>query len=275
MTDTPSAATGPPPPDDREPEDVGSRQDGPGQTTADPAPEPSPSQAGSSQAATPVAVRVVVALLCALLGFALIVQVRRTTSGDALATARPDDLVALLDGLQHREDALQGEVADLQATLDRLRRAGASSAEALAEAGRQAQALGILVGTVPAAGPGVRITIDDPQGVVPPEVLLDAVSELRNAGAEAFEVNGVRIVVSSAFTGTAGAVLLDRTPLTAPYIVTAIGDPPTLSAAMAIPGGVLDTVRRAGGSMTTSQRDRVVVDAIHQAREPQYAKPVG
>lgn len=230
---------------------------------------------GPPRAPGPVVVRVVVALLCALLGVALVVQVRRTTSGDALATARPDDLVALLDSLQHREDSLQAEVADLQRTLDTLRRHGASSAEALAEAQRQAQALGILVGTVPAAGPGVRIVIGDRSGGVPPEVLLDAISELRNAGAEAFEVNGIRIGVSSAFTGTAGAVLLDRTPIAAPYVITALGDPPTLSAALAIPGGVLDTVRRAGGTMTTSQLDRAVVNAIRTVPEPRYAKPAG
>lgn len=224
---------------------------------------------------SPVTVRVVVALLCALLGVALVVQVRRTSSGDALASARPDDLVALLDGLQHREESLQSEVADLQATLNRLRRTGASSAEALAEAQRQAEALGILVGTVPAAGPGVRVVIKDPGGTVPPEVLLDAIEELRNAGAEAMQVGTRRIAVSSAFTGTAGAVLLDGTPLAAPYVITAIGDPPTLSAALAIPGGVLDTVRRAGGSMTTAQREHAVVDAVRVARQPQYAKPVG
>ena len=248
----------------------------PDRATADPAvPSGGEPHPGRHRTPGPVAVRVVVALLCALLGVALVVQVRRTTAGDTLATARPDDLVALLDSLQHREDSLQAEVADLQRTLDTLRQHGASSAEALAEAQRQAQALGILVGTLPAAGPGVRIVIGDPSGGVPPEVLLDAISELRNAGAEAFEVNGVRIGVSSAFTGTAGAVLLDRTPITAPYVITAIGDPPTLSAALAIPGGVLDTVRRAGGTMTTTQTDRVVVDAVRTASRPQYAKPAG
>lgn len=231
-----------------------------------------PAEPGASK---PFLVRLMVALLCALLGFALVVQVRRTTSGDALAGARPDDLVALLDGLQHREDELTGEVADLQSTLNRLRRSGASSAEALAEADRQAAALGVLAGTLAAQGPGVRIVIDDPSGQVPPEVLLDALQELRNAGGEAFEVNSVRIGVNSAFTGTAGAVTLDGTALSAPYTVLAIGDPPTLSAALAIPGGVLDTVRRAGGTMRTSQSDTVVISALRPSRQPLYARPAG
>jgi uncharacterized protein YlxW (UPF0749 family) len=216
---------------------------------------------------------VLIAALCALLGFAVVLQVQRTAAGDTLATARPDDLVQILDELQRREDELNTEIAGLQESLARLQRSGQSSEEALAEAQRQADALGILTGTVPATGPGVRIIIDDPDRRVPPEVLLDAIQELRNAGAEAFMVGPVRIGVDSAFTGSGGAITLDGQALTAPYTITAIGDPPTLAAALAIPGGVLDTVRRAGGTMEVEQSDSVVIDALRQSREPLYARP--
>ena len=219
--------------------------------------------------------KVAVAALCAVLGFAGVIQVRRTAAGDTLASARPDDLVQILDGLQRREDDLNKDIAALQDTLARLRGSGASSAEALSEAQRQAEALGILTGTVPAVGAGVRITIDDPQHRVPPELLLDALEELRNAGAEAFQFGPVRVGVDSSFSGSGGAVSLDGTPLTAPYVVSAIGDPPTLAAALAIPGGVLDTVRRAGGTMVTTQSPKIVIDALRPARTPLYARPAG
>ena len=219
--------------------------------------------------------RVLVAVLCAALGFAVVIQVRRTAAGDTLASARPDDLVQILDGLQRREDDLNKEIADLQATLARLRSSGASSQEALAEADRQAEALGVLTGTVAATGPGVRITMNDPQHRIPPELLLDAVEELRNAGAEAYQVGPVRIGVDSAFGGTGGAVTLDGTALTAPYTILAIGDPPTLAAALAIPGGVLDTVRRADGTMTTTQSQQITINALRPARTPLYARPAG
>ncbi len=218
-------------------------------------------------------IRIMVGVLCGLLGFALVVQVQRTVSGDNLATARPDDLVQILDGLQRREDDLNAEIAALQDTLGRLRSSGASSEEALAEAERQAEALGILTGSVPATGPGVSMVIADPQNRIPPEVLLDAIQELRNAGAEAIQVGDVRIGVDSAFTGSAGAIKLDGTALTAPYRIAAIGDPPTLAAALAIPGGVLDTVRRAGGTMEVSQSDTVVIDQLRAPRTPLYARP--
>ena len=68
---------------------------------------------------------------------------------------------------------------------------------------------------------------------------------------------------------------LDGTALTAPYTVSAIGDPPTLAAALAIPGGVFDTVRRAGGTMDVEQSD--VGDRSTPCepprRPPLYARP--
>ena len=155
-------------------------------------------------------------MLCGLLGFAVVLQVQRTASGDTLQTARPDDLVQILDGLQRREDDLNLEIAELQDTLGRLQRSGASSAEALAEAERQAEALGILTGTVPASGPGITIDIEDPDRRIPPEVMLDAIQELRNAGAEAFQVGAVRVGVDSAFTGSGGTITLDGVALSRP-----------------------------------------------------------
>ena len=245
-----------------------------------PAPTPAPTTESTTAPTTGRAgrsrstgIRILVAVLCGLLGFALVVQVRRTVSGDNLATARPDDLVQILDGLQRREDDLNAEISALQDTLGRLRTSGASSEEALAEAQRQAEALGILTGTVAATGPGVSMVIADPQNRIPPEVLLDAIQELRNAGAEAFQVGDVRIGVESAFTGSAGAIKLDGTSLAAPYTIKAIGDPPTLAAALAIPGGVLDTVRRAGGTMDVSQSDSIVIDQLRAPRTALYARP--
>jgi len=146
---------------------------------------------------------------------------------------------------------------------------------ALAEAHRQAETLAVLAGTAPATGPGVTIDIDDPNGTVPPEVLLAAVQELRNAGAEAIQVNGVRIGVDSYFSGVGGAVVNDGVALAAPYRIVAIGDPPTLTAAMQIPGGVGDTVKRAGGTLSIQSAVSVIVDALRPVHANTYARPAG
>src|SRR5258708_14079661 len=129
-------------------------------------------------------------LLCVLLGVAIVTQVRQNESGDSLETARPADLLVLLDSLQQREAALNTEVTDLQRTLAQLQESGSSDAAAIENAQPRLAALSILIGTAAATGPGVTLTIEDKTPGVPAETMLDVISELRAAGAEAMEIHG-------------------------------------------------------------------------------------
>ncbi len=220
-------------------------------------------------------------LLCVLLGIAIVTQVRQTESGDSLETARPADLLVLLDSLQQREAALNTEVADLQRTLAQLQASGSSDQAAIENAQARLAALSILIGTVPATGPGVTLTITDTAPGVPAETMLDVINELRNAGAEAMEIRGgrprrpaVRVGVDTWVVGSPGALIVDSATLSPPYSVLAIGDPPTLAAAMNIPGGAMDSIERVGGTMAVEQSDRVDVTALRQPKPRQYAQPV-
>ncbi|MGK2866269.1 MAG: DUF881 domain-containing protein [Mycobacterium sp.] len=222
-------------------------------------------------------------VLCMLLGIAIVTQVRQTGSGDSLETARPADLLVLLDSLQQREAALNTEVADLQQTLNALQASGSSDQAAIENAQDRLAALSILIGTVAAVGPGVTITIADDARGVSPETLLDVINELRAAGAEAMEIRGsgtgtgggaIRVGVDTWVVGAPGALIIDGVTLGSPYSVLAIGDPPTLAAAMNIPGGAMDSVKRVGGAMTATQSAVVEVTALRQPKPRQYAQPV-
>lgn len=225
---------------------------------------------------------VLAVLLCLLLGVAIATQVRQTDSGDSLDTARPADLLILLDSLQQREAALNIEVADLQRTLAQLQASGSSDQAAIENARTRLAALSILIGTVAATGPGVTLTIADPAQGVAPETMLDVINELRAAGAEAMEIRGqrngqqisVRIGVDTWVVGSPGALTVDSAVMGPVYSVLAIGDPPTLAAAMNIPGGAMDSIERVGGTMVVQQSDRVDVTALRQPKERQYAQPV-
>lgn len=217
-------------------------------------------------------------LLMTVLGIGIATQVARHGSGDNLDSARPADLLAVLGNLNQREASLRQEIAGLERTLSKLEAGGGSSGAALDEAKSRLAALSIQVGTVAATGPGVVLTVTDPTGSVGSEVLLDLVQELRAAGAEAIEIDGagadtVRIGVDSWFSGGGGKVTVDGRRITAPFRVAAIGDPPTLAAALNIPGGVVDTVARTGGQLRIEQSAQVTVAALREIEPRQYARP--
>ncbi|MGY1783339.1 DUF881 domain-containing protein [Geodermatophilus sp. SYSU D01036] len=261
-----------------------------GTTPADDAPEPAtepaadpPAGEGSpGPAQAPAAPRrrrqrvvagLLIGVLTLLLGFAIAVQVRSTGTGQALEGAREEELVAILDDLDLEEERLRAQIADQRSALRELSDTDSRSAAALEDANERADALAVLNGTVAAEGPGLVMTIRDPEAQVRVADLLDAIQELRGAGAETMQIDGVRIGVSTAVTGVPGALQVDGRAVSAPYEVVVIGSPQDLQTAMSIPGGVVDRVGRQGGSVEIEQRDRVVVDALRPLDEPQYAQP--
>lgn len=215
----------------------------------------------------------VAAVLCGVLAFAVVAQAHTTGRGGVTA-ARSQDLLTILADLQGRADRLRSQVSDLQVTKATLAGGTAGTAAALAEARRRAQTLGILTGTVGARGPGVVLTVTDPRGSVRADILLDAIEELRDAGAEAMQLSGVRIVASTALVDVSGGIAVDGTRVRAPYRLVAIGDPRTLTSALGIPGGVEDTVAaQAGAKAIVTSSPSLVVSALRPLSAPRYARP--
>jgi uncharacterized protein YlxW (UPF0749 family) len=221
-----------------------------------------------------------IGVLVALLGFALAVQVNSNDSDQALAGARQEDLVRILDTLDSRKERLQQEIASLNSQRQQISSTEQGRAEALKEARQRADDLGILAGTLPAEGPGLSVVFSGGKDGVGASVLLDAVEELRGAGAEAMQVEGssggaVRIVASTAFVdGSGRSVLVDGNRLSAPLTLSVIGDGSTMQAALNIPGGVVDTVRQAGGRVSVRQPSVVQVSVTRSAPAARYARPV-
>jgi len=213
------------------------------------------------------------ALLAILLGFAVATQVRQNQSL-GLESLRQSDLVTILDDTTAKSSRLDQNARELQAIKDQLVSGSASGAAVLNAAQERLDALAILAGTARAHGPGIRMTISDPAGKVPASQLLDAIQELRDAGAEAIQVNNIRIVASSHFSQGASGIEIDGRRVTQPYTIAAIGDPATMATAMGIPDGLSENVRTLGATIDIAQEQELTVGALHPLTEPRYARPV-
>lgn len=247
-----------------------------------PAPEPATAAVTSKKAwrrlsraahPRPTKANVFATLLAIGLGFAIAAQVRQT-SIEGLEDLREDELIRILDTVDQDGNRLAEEIQTLRLSRDRLRSDTTSLTETRAAAQQRLDSLAILTGTAPARGPGIVLTIRDPEFGVTAPMLLDTLQELRDAGAEAVEINGVRIVANTFFTDGEGGISISGAPVSAPYVITAIGDGSTLASAMEIPGGVTNTVRSVGGEAGVETKDEVIVSALQTVSEPQYARPV-
>jgi uncharacterized protein YlxW (UPF0749 family) len=220
--------------------------------------------------------QLVIAVLCGLLGFFAVVQLRLQADDNNLRSARQSDLIRILDDLNDRSERLDSEISDLEQRRIELQSGSDRSKAALTEAEGRRAVLGILAGTVPARGPGILLRIEDPQQKVDAAVLLDTLQELRDAGAEAVQINDVRVVASTDFLDAApGSVQIDGQVVAAPYLFKVIGDPDTLDPALRIPGGVFAVLGDRGAAPTVEARRQVTVDATRPATDLDYARPNG
>jgi uncharacterized protein YlxW (UPF0749 family) len=197
-------------------------------------------------------------LLCLLLGFAVVAQVESNKQDTTFASARQDELVGILSNLSQRSERLRGDLRELEDTKAQLERDGQGET-ALQDARERATAYGLLAGTLPAEGPGIELLVEDPAGKVRAVHLLDALQELRDAGAEVVQINDVRAGAGTYFVDTAGGVEVDGRPLRAPYRFLVIGDAHTMTTALDIPGGVIKVLENAGARAAVTARPKVEI----------------
>jgi uncharacterized protein YlxW (UPF0749 family) len=214
--------------------------------------------------------QIAIALTLALLGFLLATQLRSQQGlTQRLSIERESDLGQILTELTARSDLLSSEIVDLRVKLAEASGSQAQQSALIADARQQLQALQILLGVVPVKGQGIVMTFSDPDRTLGPDVLLDTVQELRDAGAEAIAISGVRVVASTAFTGVPGAMQVAGQPVQAPYVVQAIGPSSTLAEAMRIPGGVVDSLAAdAGTSVRITEEGSVSI--LHVSALPRF-----
>lgn len=220
--------------------------------------------------------QLLLAVILCLLGIAIVVQVRSSSRNDHYSAMRRDDLVQLLDTLNAESQQLNQDVEQLQTTRDQLQSGVNANEVAAAEAQQRADAIAILAGTAPATGPGVRITISAPAGSITPDLLLDAVQELRDAGAEVMEMNDtIRLVAQSWIAERDDVLIIDDQVIQLPITIDAIGDAHSLAEGAKFRGGLVSQVEseKVGGFVEIESLNEVTISSVKQLAPLEHARP--
>ncbi|WP_433343384.1 DUF881 domain-containing protein [Streptomyces sp. CA-253872] len=216
--------------------------------------------------------QLIVALLLFVLGLGLAIQVRSHNDSSALRGARQEDLVRILDELDDRTQRLEDEKQSLEGQRTELENSSDQAEEARKQTVEKERQLGILAGTVAAQGPGITVTVKDPEHRVKADMLLDTIQELRAAGAEAIQIGDVRVVASTYLTDAGKSVRIDGQKVDAPFRFKVIGKSQDLTPALSIPGGVVQTLEKEQATVVVQEEKKIVVDALRPAKTPDYAQ---
>jgi uncharacterized protein YlxW (UPF0749 family) len=234
---------------------------------------PAPDRQGWRALMRPNLTQGIVAVLIGALGFAITVQVRDDGTED-YSGVRGEELVELLKSLDGANERLGTQIEDLTATRNGLLNSTQRSAEAEKQARIRAEELAILAGTSGATGPGIELTIRDPDRQIDAPYLLDAIEELRDAGAEAIAINGVaRVVAQTYFLDDEDQIRVGGREIKRPYRIEAIGDADNLAEAVRFRGGLIDKVGNRGATVVVNEKDKVTITALADVTTPEYAQP--
>jgi uncharacterized protein YlxW (UPF0749 family) len=141
---------------------------------------------------------------------------------------------------------------------------------------RAAERMASFAALTPVSGPGVEIFLADSGAALPASenpslalvqdsdlILLDMM--LWYGGADAVAISGVRVTARSTITSAGPTILVDGHRLTAPFDVTAVGDPKLLASVLSTRGGFVDRMRSNGLSVRVTERPALTVPAAAMA----------
>jgi uncharacterized protein YlxW (UPF0749 family) len=183
--------------------------------------------------------RISVAAVATLLGVLVVGQLRGQAGVPGLSALTATELTQLIANLTAGNDQLRDEVSDLgqqEAHLIEARDRGAST---VGELSNDLARIRAWAGLTAVTGQGIAIVVSGPIGGDGIEELLN---ELRNAGAEAIAVDGVRVVTGVVVAGAPGALSIENAPIGDAFEIRAIGSPQILTGTLTRTGGVIAQV---------------------------------
>ena len=104
--------------------------------------------------------------------------------------------------------------------------------------------------------------------------LLALVNELNNAGAEAIEINGQRIVNTSAITCEGNVIKINGEKIGSPFTIKAIGSQGLLYGQITRIGSYIDLMKSEGVIVNVKKEDDITINKYTGVITSQYIKTI-
>lgn len=216
--------------------------------------------------------RLAVTLVLAILGFLVVVQLRTQSAAAGLEGLSAQELTVLIANLTTRNEQLADEVESLDRQATSLAAGQDRGQNSLGQIRADLSRIRAFTGVVAVAGDGVRVSVEGP---LPADAVAQLINELRNAGAEALAVGGVRIVPGVAVAGRAGALAVAGEALGDPFEVLALGSPETLTGSLTRAGGPIAQLAATFPSVFVEvvPAEALTLPASERSLTPRYGRP--
>ena len=228
-------------------------------------------------------IAITLGVMCFLLTIAICVQLRTMSSASSTVSQTLEDNGLRDEVLRMKEkyDNAYKELEDAQKELEKIRQAATQNDSTAEAKERELKENNMLLGNTDVTGDGVEIILADANvtnSFNPSDQIIHfgdiqyVVNELKNAGAEAIEINGQRLVSTSAITCEGNIIKINGERVGSPFYIRAIGSQSLLYGALSRAGSYLDFLKDYGNIAEITKVDGITIPKYTGAITYKYMK---
>jgi uncharacterized protein YlxW (UPF0749 family) len=214
-----------------------------------------------------------------LLGLVVGVQWQTQATRSPIASRYSADLAESATEMQHEQDSLKDQIADLRSRLETIQTQAATVDDRTASLTKQIDDLRQVSGLTALAGSGVVVTLDDGRlsasaprrsielAIVHSQDITDVFNAAWKAGAVGIAVNGERITSATACVGS--TIQVNGRLMSPPFVVSILGPSDRMLRALSEANALRDLKRR-----SEIYGLRISVDGATDVKLPAYTGPI-
>ncbi|KPU28318.1 division initiation protein [Caloranaerobacter sp. TR13] len=233
--------------------------------------------------------KIAFALVCLILGIIIAIQfktVNETVGNGILPTKSAQQLALELKKLKDEKEKLLEELNSLESKVKQYEKNAAEENVYIKNLMKELQKYRMFGGYEPVKGPGIIVVVNDP----PIEVqfgddtsiivnnydfLLEIISNLNAAGAEAISVNEQRYTGFTEIVPAGNHLEINGVSYGPPFIIKAIGEPKILESALRLKGGVVWYMENLFNlDVQIKEEKNIEIPRYTRLNEFKYAKPI-
>ncbi len=208
-------------------------------------------------------------ILCLILTFAITVQLRVSSlsESESSQTKITDKLKDEIFRLNDENVKLAEKFQNTTSELDDARNQAAQNDSSSKDTSELIKKYTIVSGKTDVTGQGIIIKYKPSDNEAKADIvkdLRDIVNEIKNAGAEAIEINNQRIVGTTAIEMVKNKIEINDTEVSGNFIIKAIGDSNLMYSGLIRPGGTIENIRESGVNIEINSENTIKINKYNE-----------
>jgi len=233
-------------------------------------------------------IAITLGIMCFILTLGIAIQIRTMNAANSTASQTLSDN-ALRDNVlkwKEKSDNISQELKRAEKKLEEVRQKATQNDTTASAKEEELKKNNTLLGLTNVKGNGIVIELEDGKSdslilsvedssekLIHDADLLNLVNELRNAGAEAIEINGQRIVNGSSITCEGNVIKINGEKIGSPFTIKAIGSQGLLYGQITREGSYIDLMKERGVIIKDiKQSDDIVINKYNGTINYKYMK---